>query len=81
MKAKEYAKIGTQIYAVHKRYVDEKLNNSKIMVCKIRSYMNSDGKIVPIIREVGSKTDLNTSHYYIYNDLPKAINAITPKKS
>lgn len=75
------SKIGTQMFAVHKRYVDEKLQNGTIIVCRIKSYMNYNGEIVPILKEVGGKAEIKPTTHYIYEDLKKAIKAITTKNS
>lgn len=77
----EHYKIGTMLYAVHKTYVDKKLKNGKIMIGKVRSYQNIDGEIYPIIKEVGTPVLIDVKMNYIYNDLDKAILAITTKKS
>lgn len=74
-------KIGTQVFAVHKRYVDEKLHNGTIIVCRVKSYMNYGGEIIPVLKEVGGKTEIKPSTHYVYTDLAKAIKAITTKKT
>lgn len=76
------AKIGTVVYAVHKSYVDnQKLNNATIIPCRIRTYMRDEGKIFPVLRTVGSKSDLIKGFHYVYDTLDDAVKAITPKKS
>lgn len=69
-------KIGTTVYMVHKSYVDQKKNNGKIKVGKIRSYQNIDGVICPIIKEVGSSVILDPLMNYIYESIELAIDAI-----
>jgi hypothetical protein len=73
-------KIGAQLFAVHKSYVDNKLNNGKIIVGKIKSYHNINGKVYPIIKEIGTSYVVDARMYYIYADLGKAIEAITTEK-
>jgi hypothetical protein len=69
--------IGTQMFAVHKRYVDQKLKNGTIIVCKIKSYMNYEGEIIPLLREVGGTIKPHPDTHYLFTDLKKAIKAIT----
>ena len=72
----EHLKIGSQIYAVHKRYVDEKLGG-KIVVCRTKSFENIQGEIIPILTEVGNaKHIVSPKTHYIYLNLPDAIDAI-----
>lgn len=68
------------MYAVHKSYIDKKLNNGTIIPCKIKTYMNTDGKIVPVLREIGGKTEPKAHTHYVYDTLEKAVKAITTKK-
>jgi hypothetical protein len=73
-------KIGTQVYGVHKKYVDDNLKNGKIIVGKVRTYENIDGKVQAIIKEVGAPRMIDTRMYYIYTDLEVAVKAITTTK-
>lgn len=73
--------VGTMVYAVHRKYVREKITGGRILVCKIRSYENVGGVIRAILKQIGSnKMEVSTEHYRIYHNLPDAIIAITTKK-
>lgn len=73
-------KIGTQVYCVRKSYVDAKLSGGKIAVGRIKSYENRDGKIHPIVKEVGEPRIIDPVLHYIYTELDTAIAAIDNKK-
>jgi len=73
-------KIGTQVYGVHKKYVDENLKNGKIIVARIKTYENIDGEVCAIAKEVGQSRVIDNRVCYIYTDLEVAIKAITTKK-
>ena len=62
-------KIGTRMYAVHKKYADEKINGGRIIVCRVKTFQNKQGKIMPVLIEVGNaKREINlTTHYYYYH--------------
>jgi hypothetical protein len=74
--------IGTRMYAVHKDYKDKGMEGGRVVVCRIKSYKNVSGKVVPILGEIGTKTEINPQTHYTYTDLGKAVDAITtePKK-
>lgn len=72
-------KIGTQVYCVHKSYVEGKIKNGKIRVGKVRSYESIDGQIQPIIKEVGISSMIDTTSHVVYYDLNEAINVISTK--
>lgn len=73
----ENLKIGSQIFAVHKKYPDEGLMNGKIIVCRVKTFENRSGKIMPVLSEVGNaRRIINPETHYIYVGLAKAIDAI-----
>jgi hypothetical protein len=73
----DHLKIGTIIYAVHNKYVNRESGNGRIQVCRIKTYENKDGKIMPVLTLVGNtKTELITSSHTIYINLADAIDAI-----
>ena len=74
-------KIGSKIYAVNKRTVDEKLKNGKVLVGRIKSYQNINDEIEPIVQEVGSKKEIYFNANYFFSDLENAVNAIRTKKN
>ena len=73
-------KIGTQIYAVNKSTIDQKLKFGRILVGKIKSYQTLDGKLLPIIQEVGTKKEIYINANYFFGELVDAVNALTNKK-
>ena len=77
---KKNLKIGSQIYLVHKDYVNKNFNGSSIRICRIKSYQNVNGKVLPIVREVGSSNSIQAEYYITFQDLDKAIEAISNKK-
>lgn len=74
-------KIGTQIYGVHKTYVEsKKKSGSRILVGKVKSYQNINGKVYPIVKEVGSRVLIDVIMHYLYTDINKAVEAITTEE-
>ena len=70
-------KIGSTIFAVHKRYADGDIIGGKVIVCRVKSYENRGGTITPILTEVGNaRRKVGLDVHYMYNDLDKAVNAI-----
>lgn len=69
--------LGSQMYAVHKKYPDEKLNGGKVIVCRVKSFENRGGKILPILTEKGNaKRTIDFKTHYLYKELNGAIDAI-----
>ena len=69
--------LGAQMYAVHKKYPDEKMNGGKIIVCRVKSFENRAGEILPILTEKGNaKRVIDPKAHHLYFELPKAIDAI-----
>lgn len=75
-------KIGTQVYAVHKAYVDNKSIGGIVRVCKIKTYENIGGKILPVLG-IGKSNEikLDRMNHYIYDSLEEAVNAIDINKT
>ena len=73
-------KIGSRIYAVNKKYVDEKINGGRIRVCRVKTFENKQGVIIPVLTEIGNpKQEISTSMHHTYLELPNAIIAIEGK--
>ena len=69
--------LGSQMYAVHKKYQDEKINGGKVIVCRVKSFENKGGEILPILTEKGNvKRVVDPKSHYLFIELPKAIDAI-----
>ena len=75
----EHLKIGSQIYAVHRKYVDEKIGG-KIIVCRLKTFENRGGEIMPVLTEKGNaRYVIPAETHYVYVELSKAIDAIRTK--
>jgi len=77
----EHLKIGSMVYAVHNKYVKKEANEGgKIQVCRVKTFQNVGGKIMPVLSVVGnSKMEVNTKQNTVYVELSKAIDAIRSK--
>jgi hypothetical protein len=74
--------IGSKVYAVHKKYVDEKLSNGSVKICKVKTFKEYKGKVGPVFTEIGnSKMELIQETHYIYHELDLAIAAINVNKT
>ena len=70
--------VGTKVFAVHKRYVDEKLSGGRVRICKVKTFIEKGGEIIPVLTEVGNaKMELDTTTHHLYYDMDLAIKAIT----
>jgi len=74
----EHLKIGSMVYAVHTKYVkNEVKTGGKIRVCRVKTFENQGGKIMPVLAVVGnSKMEVSTKSHKVFTELPKAIDAI-----
>jgi hypothetical protein len=72
----DHLKINSTIYAVHKNHAGKKLTGGKIQVCKVKTFYNLKGKIIPLLKVIGTTAEVDPSTHKIYVDLPKAIDAI-----
>jgi len=74
-------KIGCMVYAVHNKYVKKEARvGASIKVCRVKTFENKEGKIMPILTIVGnSKMEVSTNTHKVYVELPKAIDAIRTK--
>jgi len=76
----EQLSIGSKIFLVHKRYVDENLENGKIIVCRVKSFCNKNGEIFPIYAEVGKASNSpDAAVHKLYTSIEDAIDAIRTK--
>ncbi len=68
------------MYAVHKKHADSStLQGGTVRVCRIKTYKNIEGEVLPILKVVGEKVEINTTNHYIYSRLDDAIEAIQTK--
>lgn len=69
--------IGDKMYAVHSRYIDEKLNMGEVKICRVKTFENKKGKIQPVLTVVGaSRVTVCPESHYIYRDIDEAVKAI-----
>jgi len=60
-------KIGSQIYAVHQKYVDENITGGRIKVCRVKTFENRGGEIFPVLTVKGdAKREVDPKHHKIY---------------
>jgi len=70
-------KINSTVYAVHNTHANKKLPGGKIQVCKVKTFHNVRGSILPILKVVGSTAEVNDpTSYAIFINLSEAIDAI-----
>jgi hypothetical protein len=73
----EHLKIGSQIYAVHHKYAEENIRGGKIRVCRVKTFENRGGEIVPVLTEKGNaRQEIDANTHKIYINLSDAIDAI-----
>lgn len=74
-----FKRIGTTVYAVHNHYLqkNKSKHGAKVVPCKIKAYENIEGKVLPILRAIGSKTEMPATSWTLYSTTEEAINAIT----
>lgn len=72
--------IGSKVFLVHKQYKDKKLNGGKIIPCKVKTYENVNGKILPVCSIIGdSRKTIMEDSYYLFDNVNDAIEAISPE--
>lgn len=77
---KDIQPIGYKAYLVHKRYAVEKQPGGRIIVGRLKTYKNVNGKIVPVYVEIGnSKNEIQADIHKIFKNLEKAVDAIKSK--
>jgi hypothetical protein len=72
----DHLKINSTVYAVHKTHAGKKLPGGKLQICKVKSFYNHQGIILPLLKVVGTSAEVNPNTYKVYVDLSDAINAI-----
>ena len=72
----DHLKINSTIYAVHKTHAGMKEPGGKIQVCKVKTFHNVKGKIIPQLKVIGTTAEVDPTTHKIYVELPKAIDAI-----
>lgn len=70
-------KIGATVYVVHNHYLNApNKHGAKVIPCKIKGYENIEGKVYPILKIIGSKTEIVATAYTIFDTTDQAITAI-----
>ena len=73
----EKLKIGTKLFAVHQVCANKKKPGGRIKVCRLKSFENIDGEIMPILTVIGnSKEECKAAVHSIFINLSEAIDAI-----
>ena len=72
--------IGKTVYAVHRRYIREKLTGGVVVVCRVKTYINDGGTIRVILKTIGGKETITSANHRIFHKLEDAILSITTKK-
>ena len=77
-KSEGYLAIGSKIYALSKESVDKGYNHTLLKVCKVKTYQNTDGQVIPVVTQVGyPKQELNLRLHYLYTDLQEALKVLS----
>lgn len=75
-KKKELPKIGSKMYAIHRKYIDENLN-CRVLVATVRTYERVNGQIRPVLNVVGNpKQEVHHDTHYVYEDLVACMKAL-----
>lgn len=69
-------KINSTVYAVHNNHANKKIEGGKIQVCKVKTFYNHKGEIIPELKVVNSNAMINPTTYQIFFHLSDAIDAI-----
>lgn len=73
-------KIGAMVYAIHNSYIKSKVSGGRIRIGRIRTYQEQDGRIVPVVQEVGTKYEIMPTTNKFFATLEEAIVALKPNK-
>ena len=77
---KERLRIGDKVYMVYKKYYDENLTGARMHVCKVKTFQNKQGEIIPVLVEIGNtKHELDPRLYYISKDPDVAMKYLVTK--
>ena len=74
-------KIGTIAYAIHKQLIENKSNIITIRVCKVKTHQNKNGKMIPVLKEIGSKDKLEYDLHHVFYKEEEAYNFLSKLKS
>ena len=78
MKKLKIYPIGTKVFLTHKKWKDKKISGGRVIPCKVKSYENIGGNIIPICSEIGaSKNTYTTNIHYLHISIEEAVLAIS----
>ena len=72
-KKKEKLQIGDKVYLVYKKYYDENITGARMYPCKVKTFENKQGEILPVLVEIGTKRELDPRLHYMSKDPEVAI--------
>lgn len=73
-------KINTLIYAIYNGYIGSKISGGRIRIGRIMTYQEMNGRILPVVKEVGTPHEINPLTNKFFATLEEAIAALKPKK-
>lgn len=74
----DFKRIGTTVYAVNNHYLqkDKNKHGARVVACKIKGYENVNGKVWPLLKMIGAKTEMTSENWTLYSTTEDAIQAI-----
>lgn len=70
-------KIGDTVYAIHKKNKDEKVNPTRIVVGKVKTYQSGKCRIDPIMTVKGSsRQEFTGQTHYLYQTADEAMDEL-----
>lgn len=72
----DHLKINSTVYAVHNSHAGKKIEGGKIQVCKVKTFYNYKGEVIPELKVVNSSAIIKPTTYQLYINLSDAIDAI-----
>lgn len=72
-KKKENLQIGDKVYLVYKQYHDTNLPGGRMYPCKVKTFENKQGEILPVLVEIGTKRELDPRLHYMSKDPEVAV--------
>jgi hypothetical protein len=70
----EFYPINSVIYCVHNSYFTRKDHNTTIKVGRVKSYRRYNKEVIPVIKETGSKNEIDPKSYKLTPDFKTAYN-------
>lgn len=66
-------KLGSKMYAIHKKYIEE-TTNGRMIVATVRTYERYNGTVRPVLTPVGyPKQELSHDTHHIFDDVDKCV--------